>query len=79
VKYRSSLRSQDRFRVTLWVSAISGARVSFEQVIDTVPDTRQVVEAEAVAVFLDERGRPLRMDPEHKRLFSRYLATLPQK
>jgi YbgC/YbaW family acyl-CoA thioester hydrolase len=73
VAYRSSLRSRDAFQVRLRVKAITGARVSFEQIIDTHPGARRVVEAEAVAVFLDERGRPTRLDPEHKRLFAQYL------
>jgi len=73
VKYRSSLRSREAFQVSLGVRAVSGARVSFDQVIDALPEGRRVLEAEAVAVFLDERGRPLRMDPEHRRLFSQYL------
>lgn len=73
VKYRSSLRSREAFRVSLRVKTISGARVSFDQAIDTLSDARRIVEAEAVAVFVDERGRPMRLDPEHKRLFGQYL------
>ncbi|HEX7927039.1 MAG TPA: acyl-CoA thioesterase [bacterium] len=73
VKYRSSLRSREGFRVTLRVKAITGARVSFDQVIDTVTEPRRIVEAEAVAVFLDERGRPMRLNPDHKQRFAQYL------
>lgn len=73
VKYRSSLRSRESFRVTLRVKSITGARVSFDQVIDTVAEPRRIVDAEAVAVFLDERGRPMRLDPEHKQRFAQYL------
>lgn len=74
VIYRSSLRSREAFRVRLWITFIGGARVGFGQAIETLPQGRRVAEAEAVAVFLDERGRPLRVDPEHKRLFLPYLA-----
>lgn len=74
VIYRSSLHSREAFRVRLWITFIGGARVGFGQAIETLPQGRRVAEAEAVAVFLDERGRPLRVDPEHKRLFLPYLA-----
>lgn len=73
VAYRSPLRSREAFRVTLRVKTLSGARVSFAQEITAMADSRRVVDAEAVAVFLDERGRPMRLDPEHRRLFSDYL------
>jgi YbgC/YbaW family acyl-CoA thioester hydrolase len=73
VAFRSSLRSRESFQVRLRVKTLSGARVSFAQEIVALPEQRRVVEAEAVAVFLDERGRPLRLDPEHRRLFSAYL------
>ncbi len=77
VTYRSPLRSREAFRIALRVRALSGARVTFAQEITALADGRRVVEAEAVAVFLDERGRPLRLDPEHRRLFSGYLAADP--
>ena len=73
VKYRSSLRSREGFRASLRVKAISGVRVSFDQAIDTLVTPRRIIEAEAVAVFVDEQGRPMRLDPEHKRLFEQYL------
>jgi len=74
LRYRGSLRSRDAFRVRLRVQAISGARVTFGQIIEAAPGGRLVLEAEAVAVFLDGRGRPLRVDPEQRRLFSQFLA-----
>jgi len=73
VRYRASLRSRDAFRVRLWVLEITGARVTFGQIIETAPEGKLCVEAEAVAVFLDERGRPQRVQPEQRRLFSQYL------
>jgi YbgC/YbaW family acyl-CoA thioester hydrolase len=73
VAFRSSLRSREAFQVRLRVKALSGARVSFAQDIVALADGRRIVEAVAVAVFLDERGRPMRLDPEHRRLFSDYL------
>jgi YbgC/YbaW family acyl-CoA thioester hydrolase len=73
VKYRSSLRSREAFRVSLRVKAVSGVRVSFDQAIDTLLVPRRIIEAEAVAVFVDKQGRPMRLDPGHKRLFEQYL------
>jgi len=73
VTYRAPLRSRDAFRVRLRVREVRGARVRFEQRITGVPDGRRIVEAEAVAVFLDAQGKPVRVDPDHARLFADYL------
>jgi YbgC/YbaW family acyl-CoA thioester hydrolase len=73
VAYKRPLRSRGAFRVRLWVRFVGGARVSFGQAIETLPGGSAVLEAEAVAVFLDEQGRPLRVDPEHRRLFAPFV------
>ena len=70
--YRASLRSKDRFRVTLAVSVLSGARVEFLQIIRRMPDETVMLEARAEAVFLDEHGRPQRVTPDHKAAFMPY-------
>ena len=73
VHYRASLRSKERFRVRLRVSSLSGARVTFYQEIHKIPEDLLMLEAWAEAVFLDERGRPMRVAPEHKAMFLPYL------
>ena len=75
VQYRASLRSKDNFQVRLRVSAMSGARVTFYQEIHKLPELQLMLEAWAEAVFLDERGRPMRLSPEHREMFLPYLMT----
>jgi YbgC/YbaW family acyl-CoA thioester hydrolase len=62
VKFRASLRSRDRFTVSVAVDEVSGARVTFGQAIHRAGDPKPAVEATAIAAFLDERGRPQRID-----------------
>ena len=73
VRYQSPLRSRESFRVEVRVREIRGARVVFSQRIVASGADRPVLEARAVAVFLDPAGRPLRMRPEHRAAFSAYL------
>ena len=73
VHYRSPLRSRERFRVELSIGELRGARVVMEQRIVSHPDGRPVLEARATAVFLDERGHPLRIRAEHRQAFAPYL------
>ena len=73
VAYRSSLLSRQRFAIESRISAVRGARVTFAQAICRPGETKPVVEATAVAVFLDERGRPQRVEGDLKALFERVL------
>lgn len=73
VTYRSPLRSREHFRVELTIGEVRGARVAMAQRIVGYPEGRLVLEARAVAVFLDERGRPRRIAPEHREAFATYL------
>ena len=73
VTYRSSLRSREQFRVDVSIGEIRGARVAIRQRITALPDGRPVLEANAVAVFLDDRSRPMRVSDPHREAFSRYL------
>ena len=57
----------------LTIGEVRGARVAMHQRIVSHPDGRPVLEANAVAVFLDERGRPLRVAAEHRAAFATYL------
>ncbi|HKI97948.1 MAG TPA: thioesterase family protein [bacterium] len=76
VHYRSSLRSRERFRVEVSIGALRGARVTIRQRIVSHPEGRAVLEADAVAVFLDDRGRPQRVSAEHRAAFAPYLAAV---
>jgi YbgC/YbaW family acyl-CoA thioester hydrolase len=73
LQFRSSLRSRERLRVELRIAELRGARVSMAQRIVSHPEGRAVLDALAVAVFLDERGRPQRVAPEHRAAFAPYL------
>jgi YbgC/YbaW family acyl-CoA thioester hydrolase len=73
VRFRSPLRSREAFRVEIRIGELRGARVALEQVIVGAADGRAVLEARAVAVFLDERGRPTRLSAQHQAAFAPYL------
>ena len=75
VTYRASLRSKDHFRVEVFIAKLSGARVGFCQRIHRLPDDTLMLEAMAEAAFLDEKGRPQRIQTEHKHAFQLYLMT----
>jgi YbgC/YbaW family acyl-CoA thioester hydrolase len=73
VHYRGPLRSRDHFRVEVRIGELRGARVVILQRIVSPPDGRAILEARAVAVFLDARGRPQRLDAAHRAAFAPYL------
>lgn len=73
VKYLSSLCSGETFRVEVAIAEIGGARVVFLQHIYAMEENRLVLNARAVAVFLDDNGRPTRVAPEHREAFTPYL------
>ena len=67
LSYRRPLRSGDDFRVETLVTKVTAARCFFKHRI--LRGEEVVLEAEAVAVSLDENYRPLRFDNElRKRL-----------
>ena len=73
VRYLSSLRSRQAFSVEVHIGELRGARVVILQRIVTPPDDAPVLEARAVAVFLDDRGRPRRVDESLRAAFAPYL------
>ena len=73
VVYRISLRSRDLFAVTSRISEVRGARVTFAQAIYRAGETRPALQATAVAVFVDERGRPQRVEGELRAMFEKHL------
>ncbi len=77
VRFRSPLRSRERFRSELCIGAVRGARVVIEQRLVAMDDAREVLTAQAVAVFLDEGGRPRRVTPEHRAAFGAFQQAVP--
>ncbi len=65
--YVSSLRSGERFVVSVRMERISRLRFSFQQQIATVPEGRVVMRAVLVGTGLDLRGRP-KLSPELEQL-----------
>lgn len=61
IRYLAPLRSRDAFHVRLTVSRLTGARVEFHQIVLRMPKKETVAEAWAEALFVDERGRPMRI------------------
>ena len=73
VRFRQPLRSRERFRVSVTVEELRGARAVMGQRIVRLPGEEPVLEATAVAVFLNEAGRPMRICADIRRAFAPYL------
>ena len=73
LKYRRPLVAGEAFQIRTRIGALSGVRATFLQDIHRPPDEALVLEAVAVAVFLDARGRPTRIAPEVSAAMSAYL------
>jgi acyl-CoA thioester hydrolase len=56
--YLSSLRSGDRFAVTVVPEQVSRVRFGFLQEIHRLPDRKPVLRAKVIGTALNERGRP---------------------
>ncbi len=74
IRYRSPLRSREEFRVELSVSRLTGVRARFHQRILRLPGLEAVLDAQLEALFLDGRGRPMRIPQEHTAGLRAYLA-----
>ena len=79
VNYLSPLRSGETFHVDVEIGEISGVRVVFLQKIYAVGENRPVLDAKAVAVFLNNNGRPIRVTPEQREAFTPYLIEKSEK
>ncbi|XP_051196840.1 acyl-acyl carrier protein thioesterase TE3, chloroplastic [Lolium perenne] len=64
LKYLTPLRRGAKFVVRVRLVQIKGARIFFEQLIETLPDRELVLEATATAVCLNKDRRPTRVFPE---------------
>lgn len=79
VKYLSPLRSGEAFHVDVVIGEISGVRVVFLQKLFAAGENRPVLDAKAVAVFLNYNGRPIRVTPEQRKAFTPYLIEKSEK
>ena len=75
VLFKSPLRSREQFRIDITLAEIRGARVAIDQRIVSHPDGRLILEARAVAVFMDEKDKPMRISKQHRDGFAPYLAS----
>uniref|UniRef100_A0A7S3QLA9 Thioesterase domain-containing protein n=1 Tax=Dunaliella tertiolecta TaxID=3047 RepID=A0A7S3QLA9_DUNTE len=69
--YKLPLRSRDTFEVRMWVERVTGARIALGQDIFLQATGEQVLTAEAVIVWLDNRYKPVRLPPEERAAFQK--------
>ena len=73
IRYRSPLRSRERFRVEISIEEVRAARLVLSQRILAGEEERLVLQARVEAVFLNVQGRPVRVPAEHVTALSPYL------
>ena len=73
IRYLAPLRSRERFRVSLAISRLTGARAEFHHKILRIPDKHLMLEAWAEAVFLDNQARPMRLPDAFRSGVKNYL------
>ncbi|CAN8238811.1 unnamed protein product [Cochlearia groenlandica] len=66
MKFLAPLRSGDKFVVKARISGTSAARIYFDHFIFKLPNQEAILEARGVAVWLDNKYRPVRI-PSHIR------------
>ncbi|KAG2321891.1 hypothetical protein Bca52824_015104 [Brassica carinata] len=72
MKFLAPLRSGDRFVVKARVSGLSAARIYFDHFIFKLPNLEPVLEATGVAVWLDNKYRPVRIPPHIRSKFVQF-------
>ncbi|KAF2608150.1 hypothetical protein F2Q68_00046080 [Brassica cretica] len=75
IKFLAPLRSGDRFVVKARVSGLSAARIYFDHFIFKLPNLEKkqpVLEAKGVAVWLDNKYRPVRIPPHIRSKFVQF-------
>ncbi|KAL0801244.1 hypothetical protein Bca101_056420 [Brassica carinata] len=72
MKFLAPLRSGDRFVVKARVSGLSAARIYFDHFIFKLPNLEPVLEATGVAVWLDNKYRPVRIPPHIRSKFIQF-------
>ncbi|CAN7053519.1 hypothetical protein BRARA_G02775 [Brassica rapa] len=72
IKFLAPLRSGDTFVVKARVSGLSAARIYFDHFIFKLPNLEPVLEAKGVAVWLDNKYRPVRIPPHIRSKFVQF-------
>ncbi|WZZ06409.1 hypothetical protein YC2023_092330 [Brassica napus] len=72
IKFLAPLRSGDTFVVKARVSGSSAARIYFDHFIFKLPNLEPVLEAKGVAVWLDNKYRPVRIPPHIRSKFVQF-------
>ncbi|CAF2063219.1 unnamed protein product [Brassica oleracea var. botrytis] len=72
IKFLAPLRSGDRFVVKTRVSGSSAARIYFDHFIFKFPNLEHVLQAKGVAVWLDNKYRPVRIPPHIRSKFVQF-------
>ncbi|KAF8080503.1 hypothetical protein N665_0937s0005 [Sinapis alba] len=72
MKFLAPLRSGDRFVVKTRVSRSSAARIYFDHFIFRLPKLEPVLQATGIAVWLDNKYRPVRIPPHIRSKFVQF-------
>ncbi|XP_019430149.1 PREDICTED: acyl-acyl carrier protein thioesterase ATL3, chloroplastic-like [Lupinus angustifolius] len=73
LKFLAPLRSGDKFVVKVRVSGSSAARMYFDHFIFKLPNQEPILEARAIAVWLDKNYHPVRIPAEIKSKFVKFV------
>lgn len=73
LKFLAPLRSGDKFVVRVRISGSSAARLYFDHFIYKLPNQEPILEAKAIAVWLDKNYRPIRIPAEMKSKFVKFI------
>ncbi|CAH8358870.1 unnamed protein product [Eruca vesicaria subsp. sativa] len=72
IKFLAPLRSGDRFVVKARVSGTSAARIYFDHFIFKLPNLEPILQATGIAVWLDNKYRPVRIPPHLRSKFVQF-------
>ncbi|KAG7650978.1 Thioesterase domain [Arabidopsis thaliana x Arabidopsis arenosa] len=73
MKFLSPLRSGDKFVVKARISGTSAARIYFDHFIFKLPNQEPILEAKGIAVWLDNKYRPVRIPSSIRSKFVHFL------
>ncbi|KAK3189270.1 hypothetical protein Dsin_028831 [Dipteronia sinensis] len=73
IKFMAPLRSGEKFVLKVRISGSSAARLYFEHFIFKLPNEEPILEAKAIAVWLDRNYRPVRIPLEMRSKFVQFI------
>ncbi|CAL9239858.1 unnamed protein product [Arabidopsis halleri] len=73
MKFLGPLRSGDKFVVKARISGTSAARIYFDHFIFKLPNQEPILEAKGIAVWLDNKYRPVRIPSSIRSKFVHFL------